>query len=137
MPLFQVMQIQEGQVKSVSEESEKPAAAEAGEPDDKADDPGCGGDEFVIPGPQLPGGARMCLHHGVDHTVRTGVMRPFEDGKPLDERAVLLEHREGTGLYNVVGPVSDLRKGPSKVNSPAFKRGWDNIFGRKPTVGEA
>jgi hypothetical protein len=116
----------------VSEESDKPEGADAPE-----SDAGCQGDEFVVPGPQLPGGARMCLHHGVDHTVRAGVMKPMEDGKPIEEDAVLLEQREGTGLYNVVGSVSDLKKGPSKVNSPAFKSGWDRVFGKPATVGKA
>jgi hypothetical protein len=112
-----------------SKESKPAPARDSGE--------SCQGDEFVIPGPQLSGGARMCLHHGTDHTTRIGVMKPMEDGKPIGEDAVLLEQREGTGLYNVVGSVSDLKKGPSKVNSPAFRSGWDRIFGKPATVGSA
>jgi len=124
---------------NVSEDSEKPESASGetvGEGSTESD-AGCQGDEFVIPGPSLPGGARMCLHHGTDHTIRTGVMKPMEDGKPIEEDAVLLEQREGTGLYNVVGSVSDLKKGPSKVNSPAFRNGWDRVFGKPATVGKA
>jgi hypothetical protein len=123
----------------MSEESGKPGGAEAQAEESPSSDSGggCQGDEFVIPGPPLPGGARMCLHHGTDHTVRTGVMKPMEDGKPIEEDAILLEQREGTGLYNVVGSVSDLKKGPSKVNSPAFRDGWDRIFGKPATVGKA
>lgn len=134
------MRIREGlgRRSSVSEEPEKPAGNETQTGETSAEgDAGCGGDEFVIPGPPLPGGARMCLHHAEDHTVRPGVMKPMEHGKPIEEDAMLLEQREGTGLYNVVGSLSDLKKGPSKVNSPAFKEGWDRIFGKPAPVGSA
>lgn len=29
------------------------------------------------------------------------------------------------------------RRGPVKVNSEAYRRGWERIFGKKPEVGEA
>lgn len=103
---------------------------------DKPDEPhGCDGDEFVIPGPPLPNGGRACIHHAEDHTVRPGVLMPMEEGKAIPDNAMLLEAREGTNLYNVVGSIASMkeerqeRKGPSKVNSRAFKNGWDNIFG--------
>lgn len=118
-------------------ESEKPGDGGAEESPDSSGEAGCDGDEFVIPGPPLPGGARMCMHHGTDHTTRIGVMKPMVDGRPIEENAVLLEPREGTGLYNVVGSVSDMKKGPSKVNSPAYKKSWDRIFGKPATVGKA
>lgn len=113
----------------MSEESGKPGGKE--ESTGESDGPGCAGDEFVIPGPQLPDGGRLCLRHAADHSVQQGVMRPLESGKPLDDDTVLLEPREGTPFYNVVGSVAEMRKGPSKVNSPAFKAGWDRVFSRK------
>lgn len=63
-------------------------------------------------------------------------MLPLEEGKSLPDDAMLLEQRKGSPVYDVIGSVEEMKKGPSKVNSPAFKRGWDNIFG-KTTVGEA
>lgn len=117
----------------VSEEPESPEGEETSEPvAEESDDKACAGDEFIIPGPHLPDGSRMCLRHAPDHGVRQGVMRPLENGRPLSEDAVLLEPREGTPFYNIVGSVADMKKGPSKVVTNAYRKGWDAVFGGKP-----
>jgi hypothetical protein len=115
----------------VSEEDKPDSAPEEGQ-DESGDDRECAGDEFVIPGPPLPDGGRLCLRHSADHSVRQGVMRPLESGKPLSEDAILLEPRAGTPLFDVVGSVADMRKGPSKVVTNAYRKGWDAVFGGKP-----
>lgn len=135
--------------KSVSDEAEKPETATAAEetaedsstdesgPETEPETRGCDGDEYIIPGPPLPDGSRMCLRHAGDHSMRPGVMRVLKDGEPMSENALLLKHREGTPVYDIVGSVAEMKKGPSKVNSPAFKSGWDRIFGNKTPVGSA
>lgn len=121
----------------MSEESDKPTAEAGPETGPSGPDLECEAGEYVIPGPEMPNGDRLVLHHHADHSFTSGVMRQTPDGRPLRDDAVLVEPREGTPYYNVVGTVAELKKGPSKVNSPAFKRGWDNIFGKKPEVGQA
>lgn len=119
----------------VSEEPEKPEGEEptdGSEPDGEPDNKACAGDEFIIPGPHLPDGSRMCLRHAPDHGVRQGIMRPLESGRSLSEDAVLLEPREGTPFYNIVGSVADMKKGPSKVVTNAYRKGWDAVFSKKP-----
>jgi hypothetical protein len=107
-------------------------ADESDKTDGDGDDRDCAGDEFVIPGPMLPDGSRECLRHAADHSVQRGFMRPLEDGKPLREDAVLLERREGTPFFDIVGSVAEIRKGPSKAVSNAYRKGWDAVFGGKP-----
>lgn len=132
MPSFHAMHLHSDGRPPVSEESDKPEESVEDVPSEsEADDRECAGDEFVIPGPPLPDGGRLCLRHSADHSVRQGIMRPLESGKPISDDTILLEPREGTPLFNVVGSVSEMRKGPSKVVSNAYRRGWDEVFGKK------
>ena len=96
------------------------------------DDRECSGDDFVGPGPSLPDGSRVCVRHSADHSVRLGVMRSLESGRPLGEDDTLLEPREGTPFYDIVGSVADMKKGPSKVVTNAYRKGWDTVFSKKP-----
>lgn len=92
----------------------------------------CDGDEYVLPGPTLPNGNQLILHHHADHTVTPGVLKPNREGVPLDDSTIIVEPREDSPLYSVVGTVGELKKGPSKVVSNAYRKGWDNVFGSKP-----
>ncbi len=57
-----------------------------------------------------------------------------KDYEPEEEQEVFhLKHLEGPH-YEVTGTS---RVGPAKVNSPAFRSGWDSIFGAKQAVGQA
>ena len=42
-------------------------------------------------------------------------------------------HGDHPDLYDVTPRVSSSH-GPAKVNSTAFRSGWDNIFGQKPSA---
>jgi hypothetical protein len=117
-------------------------AEDSDKPDDNAGSDehlACEGDEYVLPGPTLPNGNQLILHHHEDHTITHGVIRPRREGAPLDDSTILFEPREGTPLYNVVGTVGELkrgevRKGPSKAVSNAYRKGWDSVFGNKPST---
>lgn len=90
------------------------------------------GEEFVIPGPGLPGGGRAALHHRADHTLEAAVMYPLQEGSPIPENAVLVRRRGGgSELYDVEGTVADMRKGPSKVVTKAYRDGYDRVFGKR------
>jgi hypothetical protein len=88
--------------------------------------------DFVIPGPDLPGGGKMALHHKPDHSLEAAVMYPLQDGVPIPENAVLVRRRDdGSELYDVEGSVADMKRGPSKVVTRAYRDGYDRVFGRK------
>lgn len=97
----------------------------------------CDGHEYVIPGPMLPNGEQIAIHHHADHSVSQGTLRELKDGQPLSDGAVLCEKQDGSPFYRVVGTVSDGRRGPAKVSTPEYRRGWDEIFGKRQPVGQA
>lgn len=95
----------------------------------------CAEGDVMALGPKV-NGAHTFIRHHADHRVEHGLIdiRPMEEGRPVPENAVLLQSRKDSHLLDVV-PVCD-RNGPVKVNSNAFKHGWDTIFGKTP-IGEA
>ncbi len=86
-------------------------------------------------GPEIgQSGVRLCLRHLPDHRVEPGFVRPVKEGMNLPPGAVLLKRREGT-LYDVL-PIEEEEgssgRGPSKVNSAAFRANWDATFQGPP-----
>jgi len=99
--------------------------------------PGCPGGNFVIPGPALPNGDRICVAHKDGHQLEAAVLHHAKPGEPMPDDAVLVSPMEGTPYYEIGESVADLKrgasKGPSRVNSKAFRDGWDGIFGKRET----
>lgn len=98
------------------------------------------GDELQA-GPELPGGFRPFVRHTADHTIQAGVMKKIEEGEPIYDNALYLKPIEGD-RFEVVGTFqkdasSTAKSGPAKVNTKAYRDNWDNIFGKKSTVGQA
>jgi hypothetical protein len=87
-------------------------------------------------GPELNDGrgSRIFIRHTADHRIQSGVLRPAKDGEPLMGESIFhLEASGAPGEYR----VQDLYdgRGPSKVTTPAYRDGWDSIFGhRHPRV---
>lgn len=98
---------------------------------------------YLIPGPELPNGDRLCVEHKEGHELRAGVMHMAKEGEPMPDDAVVIKPMEGTPFYEVGESVADLKagaagaKGPAKVNSAAFRDGYDRIFGKRAEVGQA
>jgi len=82
--------------------------------------------------------------------IRGAEFRRIEDGKPIMGEYVELKGREGSPLVDaefhklpgsVVPPAPEEVKaqgrGPARVNSNAYREGYDRIFGRKDPIGEA
>ena len=66
--------------------------------------------------------------------VEVGVMRRLRDGMPISATEQLCEMRYlGGGRYEK-RPMTG--GGPPKVSSPAYRAGWDSIFGKQP-IAEA
>ncbi len=105
----------------------------------------CQSPDELVAGPALPDGARPFVRHTADHKIQAGIMRPVVEGEPLYNGAFALEHKEGDlyRVHEVTPHKADAatddggHKGPARVNSRAYQSGWDAIFGKKATVGQA
>jgi hypothetical protein len=75
----------------------------------------------------------MCLY---DDCVEMGELRPLKDGVPIMGGEPVMVSGSGPRRTMQFLGEKPPRKGPAKVNSPAFQAGWDNIFGKKE-VGQA
>ncbi len=96
----------------------------------------CDGKDIVQVGPRLPNGSFLGVRHLPDHTREFGEVRSLEDGKPLDDRALLLSEREGEdNVLDVVsgGTISNLKEGTlpggGQVATPAYREGYERTFG--------
>lgn len=91
-------------------------------------------EDVLLMGPDLGDEVRPYYRQNSDG-VRAGLMRPVKEGQPLPEDAFSVEHR-GPGPVYKVHPVFD-KNSHSRPATAAYKKGWDRIFGGKPTVGQA
>lgn len=104
------------------------------------------GKDLITFGPDLGDGSRPFFRHRPDHTLETGISRAVTDGQPMNMNEggslVKLTPVEDASMYEVETLYEHRTsgqegKGPAKVNSNAYRSGWDSIFGAKKTVGEA
>jgi len=71
----------------------------------------------------------------VDGQQVAGVLSPVVDGAPIDRELLLLDREEDEWTVETVyDPKSD---GPAKVNSLAFHRGWDAIWGPRREASQS
>jgi hypothetical protein len=97
------------------------------------DHKGCSGKDLLLPGPELPDGRVPYLRHRGNHEVEAGVMSPLEEGQEPDpDKETFRLKPTGGPFYEVVES-----RGPSMVNSDAFRSNWDRIFGGQVTTGLA
>ena len=106
-----------------------------------------GGDRMVL-GPELGDGSRPCIRHLPDHQIQTGVVQLLKEGQSLNgyDEVVAIKYDYQRGDYEVESvynsghpPIEEVlaaSNGPAKVNSDAYRAGYERIFG-KSTVGEA
>ena len=99
----------------------------------KDKDKNCPGN-YMIPGPELPNGDRLCLTHNENHESGVGIMMRIKHGKPIPDEARMVSPIEGTPLYRIGESVAEMKSasiGPAKVNSRDYKSGYDRVFGKK------
>lgn len=95
-----------------------------------------GRDEISI-GPEVSPGVYLGLRRTSDGEVREVTCTPSEDGVPLAPGAEVVDvevaAEDGwhklTSLYKMPGPA--------QVATPAYREGYDRIFGKKQKVGLA
>jgi hypothetical protein len=104
--------------------------------------------DVVLLGPPTADGAGLHVIRARDERLEAGELRAFEEGKPITGEIVTLKPREEnarvcdvTDSYAPPPPPPTAHaahagaqlahKGPAKVASPAYRDGWDEIFGAK------
>lgn len=73
----------------------------------------------------------MQLENKNGEPISLGECAPLEDGKPISPGATEIfqvEHTSQPGLYDI---VSRTKIGPAMVSTPAYRAGYDAIFGSK------
>jgi hypothetical protein len=86
-------------------------------------------------GPTLSDGNRPFIRE-TETGPSAGIMGEVSSDVPTPHSLVELEHVAGC-CFEVTSEVKFTGKGPAKVTSRAYSKGWDNIFGKKPDVGQA
>lgn len=88
-------------------------------------------ENFVISGPELPGGGRMAVHHKPDHILEPTIIHPFREGVSIPDEAILLRRREDSNIYDVEESISEMKNGPSQISTKAYREGYERTFGKK------
>ena len=93
--------------------------------------------EYVIAGPSLPNGNNAAIYHHNDNSISFGEIGARADGKSLSDDTILVQNRQGTSFFDVIGSVGEmkhpsteecLKSGPAMVASDEYRAGWDQTF---------
>ena len=99
--------------------------------------------DVVILGPPTADGAGVHVIRAREERIETGELRPLQEGRPIVGEIVTLKPRDSnprlcdvTESYTPSSPhkAQLAHKGPAKVATQAYREGWDEIFGTKPTT---
>jgi hypothetical protein len=98
--------------------------------------------DVVLLGPPTADGTGVHVLRARDERIETGELRALQEGRPISGEIVTLKPRESNPrLCDVTESYSPRaveapqlgHKGPAKVATAAYREGWDEIFGAKPT----
>lgn len=97
--------------------------------------------DVITVGPDLGGGVHPAVRHDANHEISFGTLRIIQEGQPIPLESILLEKKDDSDDYHVVGefspPTVRELSGPAMVSTDAYRTGWDNIFGKKQVVGQS
>lgn len=84
----------------------------------------------VALGPEVAPSVRQCHFELADGSDGYGYVRKPQEGAPMrpGERLIDLHEADERGRFRA---VERFRNGPARVASPAYREGWDAIFGKK------
>ena len=89
-------------------------------------------EDLIVMGPPVGDeGAHVCQHRSAEG-VEFKVIRPLQEDEEPPPEAMHLEHISGPYYSS-----TSAHKGPSTASNPAFRSGWDRVFGKKAEVGQA
>jgi hypothetical protein len=85
--------------------------------------------DLVVPLAEMNDRGEIPVVRTDGETLTFGTIGILKDGAPMPKDAEVLGLQEipGAGVYQVTSSTG----GPPKVNSRAYRDGWDNIFGTK------
>lgn len=94
-------------------------------------------DDVVLVHGRSEDGKTLAVLRKRGETLSAGLLSAAEEGKPLHGDLVRLTPREGAPFLADVevlheaprAPLAD-RAGPAQVSSPAYREGWNAVFGR-------
>jgi hypothetical protein len=97
----------------------------------------------VLLGPPTADGAGVHVLRARPEGLEAGELRAVEQGRPLTGELLTLKPRAANGRVcdvvdsytppiAVAAPPPTL-KGPAKVATAAYRDGWDEIFGKRPS----
>jgi hypothetical protein len=97
----------------------------------KTDEP----DEIAF-GPEISPGVHVALRRTPDGEIRQVVCSELRDGVSLSPSSEIANVSEGNedGWYKL---TNVYKAGPAQVATPAYREGYDRIFGKKQKVGIA
>jgi hypothetical protein len=94
--------------------------------------------DIVLLGPATADGGGVHVLRARAERLERGELRPLQEGRPVTGEIVTLAPREGNprvcDVKESYAPLAPHKgKGPAKVATSAYRSGWDEIFGDKPT----
>jgi len=95
--------------------------------------------DFIQLGPKVSeDGTHVGVRYRQDNSVEQVLVQPMVEGRPIPSNAAVLSlsHRQDD-IYDVTDSYEPGRTGPAMVTSPAYRTGWDQVFGKNATVGQA
>lgn len=86
---------------------------------------------------RLEGGGLVTRRCG--ERLAQGTLAPMKEGQPLPEGAefVYVKAPDEEGWRDVEVLYRHEGSGPAQVATPEYREGYDRIFGKNPTVGQA
>lgn len=95
--------------------------------------------DVVVLGPPTADGAGVHVLRAREERLEAGELRPLVSGRPIVGEVVSLKPREDNpricDVASSYTPPTPARKGPGQIASPAYRQGWDEIFGKAPAEG--
>jgi hypothetical protein len=96
--------------------------------------------DVVLLGPPTADGDGIHVLRARDERLEAGELRALREGKPITGEVVSLEPRaDNPHVCNVTASYSapaPRGKGPPQIASEAYRSGWDEIFGPRPTAAD-
>jgi hypothetical protein len=94
--------------------------------------------DVVLLGPPTADGAGVHVLRAREERLEVGELRALQEGRPITGEVVTLSPRKDNprvcDVTESYAPPTTHHKGPAKVATPAYREGWDEIFGKKAPV---
>jgi hypothetical protein len=95
--------------------------------------------DVVLLGPPTADGGGVHVLRAREERIETGELRALQEGRPITGEVVTLTPRKDnprvcdvTDSYQPPA-MTMAHKGPANVATDAYRDGWDEVFGKKPS----